>query len=206
MRLLAEHSPTFDPSTPWTDQEVLASRETRLFRQFQVRRSSPHTGREHDFTRLLCPEWVNVVAFTAPEHGGELLMVEQFRHGIDASTLETIGGVCEPCEAPALAAARELLEETGHAARAWVSLGSCAPNPAIQDNRCHFLLALDCVPVAALDLDPSEELRVWGVPWAEAEAMLLDGRLDHALVMVALLRLSQWPGWPALRAALLPGP
>lgn len=209
MRLLAEHSPHFDPATPWADREDRLVGETRLFQQRMVRRRSPHSEREHDFTRLLCPDWVNVVAFTAPDHGSELLVVEQFRHGIDASTLETIGGVCDPGEDPTGTARRELLEETGHAAGRWVSLGSCAPNPAIQDNRCHFFLALECVPVAALDLDPSEELRVWGLPWAEADRLLREGRLDHALVMAALLRLFLWPGWEAFRATLeagAPGP
>jgi 8-oxo-dGTP pyrophosphatase MutT (NUDIX family) len=129
--------------------------------------------------------------------------VEQFRHGIDASTLETIGGLCDPEEAPALSAQRELLEETGFQAGRWVELGSCAPNPAIQNNRCHFYLALDCVPVAGLDLDPSEELRVWAAPWAEVDLMLRDGRMDHALVLVAMLRLFQWPGWESLKADLL---
>ena len=176
--------------------------QTRLFQQYRARRRSPHSQRSHDFTRLLCPDWVNVLAFTPAEQGGELLMVEQFRHGIDASTLETIGGVCDPQEPPALSAQRELLEETGFVAGRWVDLGSCSPNPAVQNNRCHFFLALDCRPVAELALDPSEELRVWAVPWAEAEAMLRDQRLDHALVLVAFLRLFLWPGWEAFRRTL----
>ena len=204
MRLLAEPFPAFDPATPWTELGSTLVGKTRLFRQFQAHRRSPHTAREHDFTRLLCPAWVNVVAFTDLAHGGELLLVEQFRHGVDASTLETIGGVCDPDEDPALAAPRELLEETGHQAGRWVSLGSCAPNPAIQDNRCHFYLALDCVPVAALELDPSEELRVWAASWAEAEGLLRSQRLDHALVMAALLRLFLWPGWESFRRSLVP--
>jgi 8-oxo-dGTP pyrophosphatase MutT (NUDIX family) len=208
MRMVAQHSPGFDPATPWVDCETLQARETRLFRHHLVRRRSPHTTREHDFVRLLCPDWVNVVAFTAPGEpgrGGELLLVEQYRHGINASTLEIIGGVADPGEDPAVAAQRELLEETGHAAGSWVGLGSCLPNPAVQDNRCHLYLALDCRPVAELALDPSEELRVWAAPWAEAEPMLRAGRLDHALVMAAFLRLFLWPGWPELERSLRAG-
>jgi 8-oxo-dGTP pyrophosphatase MutT (NUDIX family) len=205
MRLLAQHSPGFDPATPWRDCGLIPTRESHLFQHFKVRRRSPHTDREHDFTRLVCPEWVNVVAFTTPELGGELLLVEQFRHGIDASTLEVVGGVCDPGEDPAQTARRELLEETGHQAGQWVALGSCRPNPAVQNNRCHLFLALDCAPVAQLDLDPSEELRVWAAPWSEAEALLRDGTLDHALVMAALLRLFLWPGWPELERTLRRG-
>ena len=202
MRMLAEHSPHFDPATPWQDCETVQSLDSRLFQHLTTRRRSPHTEREHAFTRLICPEWVNVVAFTAADPGGELLVVEQFRHGVDASTLEIIGGVVDPGEEPAAAARRELLEETGHAAREWVRLGDCAPNPAVQNNRCHFFLALDCVPVAPLHLDPSEELRVWAVPWAEAFALLRDGKLDHALVMAAFLRLFLWAGWGEMERGL----
>jgi 8-oxo-dGTP pyrophosphatase MutT (NUDIX family) len=199
MRMLAQHSQGFDPATPWLDCETSLVRESHVFQHFKIRRRSPHTAREHDFTRLFCPDWVNVVAFTT---GGELLLVEQFRHGIDASTLEVIGGVCDRDELPALTAQRELLEETGHVAGRWQELGSCHPNPAVQNNRCHFYLAQDCAPVAELDLDPSEELRVWAAPWAEAERMLRAGVLDHALVMAAFLRLFLWPGWADLERSL----
>jgi 8-oxo-dGTP pyrophosphatase MutT (NUDIX family) len=199
MRLLAQHSPDFDPARPWQDRRVELRGASRLFRQVVAVRRSPHTEREHDFTRLLCPEWINVAAFTRE---GELLMVEQFRHGIDRSTLEIVGGVVDEGEDPSDAGRRELLEETGYEAGTWTSLGSVSPNPAIQDNRCHFFLATDCRSVSELALDPSEELRVWAVPWAEAEALLREGRIDHALVQVALLRLLLWEGWPELRARL----
>lgn len=203
--MLAQHSPQFDPSTPWQDCSTVTSLDSRLFQHLTTRRRSPHTRREHAFTRLLCPEWINVIAFTRPELGGELLVVEQFRHGIDASTMEIVGGVADPGEDPLEAARRELLEETGHAAREWLSLGDCAPNPAVQNNRCHFFLALGCEPVAELHLDPSEELRVWALSWAEAEGLLREGRLDHALVMAAFLRLFLWPGWPELERTLKGG-
>ncbi len=196
MRLLAQHSAGFDPSTPWKEQETSLRGASRLFDQVAARRQSPHTDRSHEFTRLLCPEWVNVVAFTPAREGGELLMVEQFRHGIDASTLEIVGGVCDPGEDPFHSAARELREETGF------SLGSRTPNPAVQNNHRHFFLAMNCRSTGKLELDPSEELRVWAVPWKEWQGMLRTGEIHHALVLAAFLRLYAWEGWEALRAEL----
>ena len=202
MRLLAQHSAGFDPNLPWLEQESSLRGASRLFDQVAARRRSPHTQRDHEFTRLLCPDWVNVVAFTRPEDGGELLMVEQFRHGIDASTLEIVGGVCDPGEAPFVSAQRELLEETGHTSDQWVSLGSCTPNPAVQNNRCHFFLATDCRSTGPLKLDPSEELRVWAVPWKEWRDMLRTGEVHYALVLAAFLRLYAWEGWAELKRSL----
>lgn len=202
MRLLAAFPPDFDPARPWEEEGVLARHDLHLFRHEVLRRRSPHTGRTHAFTRLHSPDWVNVIAFLAGDSEPELLVVEQFRHGLDQSTLEIPGGVCDAGETPLESARRELLEESGFEAERWIPLGACAPNPATQSNHCHFFLALDCRAAAALDLDPAEELRLWAVPWSEWKQKLRDGAVDHALVLAAVCKLAQWEGWPALRERL----
>jgi 8-oxo-dGTP pyrophosphatase MutT (NUDIX family) len=183
--------------------EVAERGDSRIFRQLQARRRSPHTGREHAFTRLLGPDWVNVIAFTEDL---ELLVVEQFRHGIDGPTWEIPGGGCDPGEAPDAAARRELEEEAGYRPGAWIPLGSCTPNPATQANRCHTFLALDCRPAAELSLDPAEELRLWAFGWGEWEDRLRSGEVHHALVLTAFLKLRLWEGWPELEGRLQPRP
>lgn len=195
MRLLHQHPEGFDPSTPWAQESESIRQDSRLFRQIVAQRRSPHTGRGHAFYRLQGPDWVNVVAFTP---SGELLVVEQFRHGIDEPTLEIPGGGCDEGEAPAEAARRELREETGFLSAHWVALGSCTPNPATQNNRCHTFLALDCEADGALELDPAEELQVWASTWPEWLARMRRGEIHHALVLSAFQLLSLWEGWPEL--------
>jgi ADP-ribose pyrophosphatase len=195
MRLLHCHPHGFDPATPWAQESESIRQDSRLFQQIVAQRRSPHTGRGHAFYRLKGPDWVNVVAFLRT---GELLVVEQFRHGIDAPTLEIPGGGCDPGEGPAEAARRELREETGFVSAHWVALGSCTPNPATQNNRCHTFLALDCDPDGPLELDPAEELQVWACPWSEWQASLRRGEVHHALVLSAFQLLSLWEGWPDL--------
>lgn len=199
MRLLHRHSEGFNPAAPWTQESESVRQDSRLFRQIVAQRRSPHTGRPHAFYRLQGPDWVNVVAFTP---AGDLLVVEQFRHGIDAATLEIPGGGCDEGEAPEAAARRELREETGFVSGRWVALGSCTPNPATQTNRCHTFLALDCVADGALVLDPAEELQVWACPWPEWEELMRRGEIHHALVLAAFQFLSLWDGWPDLRQTL----
>ncbi len=199
MRLLHCQPEGFDPATPWTQESESIRQDSRLFRQIVAQRRSPHTGREHAFYRLQGPDWVNVVAFTRT---GELLVVEQFRHGIDAPTLEIPGGGCDQGEGPAEAARRELREETGFVSDHWVALGSCTPNPATQNNRCHTFLALDCDPDGALELDPAEELQVWAMSWQEWQGCMSRGEVHHALVLSAFQLLGLWQGWPSLRQRL----
>ncbi len=145
MRLLAQHSEDFDPGEPWLEGDVSTRRDSHLFTQMVARRTSPHTGREHSFYRLEGPDWVNVIAFTKEL---DLLVVEQYRHGINEATLEIPGGCCDPGETPLESAKRELLEESGFTSDSWISLGSCTPNPATQTNRAHSFLALDCEATA----------------------------------------------------------
>ena len=85
---------------------------------------SPLTGEIHPFFRIDAGEWVNVVPITTEN---ELVLVRQYRHGSQEITLEIPGGIIDPGETPAQAAARELLEETGYRAEGVeASLKTCS--------------------------------------------------------------------------------
>ena len=72
------------------------------------------------------PDWVNVLALT-PD--ARLVLVRQFRFGIDDFSLEIPGGVIETGEDPVAAGLRELREETGYGGRADRLLASSIPTP-----------------------------------------------------------------------------
>lgn len=137
----------------------------------------------HNYFFLDCADFVNVVALTVND---ELLLVEQWRAGIDDVTFEVPGGLVDAGESTREAAERELLEETGYQGRAWHQLGVCQPNPAIQNNVCATWLVRDVVEVAETRFDSTEHCRLHRVPFAEALKMVADGRIRHALVIVAL--------------------
>jgi 8-oxo-dGTP pyrophosphatase MutT (NUDIX family) len=199
MRLIAQACPQFDPNAKWRDGVVQTIANSPIFKLQAIQRESPHTHAKGDFYRLDCPEWVHAIPFTSHQAGLELIAVEQYRHGVDRASLEVPGGVCDLGEDPLEAAKRELLEETGYASDKWTNLGFCSPNPAIQNNRCHFFLALDCVPVQDLLLDPTEELRVWAMPYQEWETKLKSGEIHHSLVIAAFGRLHMSSAWPSLQ-------
>jgi ADP-ribose pyrophosphatase len=154
----------------------------RVFDLNLVRLEPPEGGPPREFYVVDAPDWINVVPVT---DDGQVVLVRQYRFGIHELTLEVPGGVCDPGEPPEETARRELLEETGYAARELVPLGWVHPNPAVQSNRCHCFLALGCRRVADPDPDPDEAFEVVTVPMEEARRLLRDGGIRHALVLTS---------------------
>lgn len=159
---------------------------TRVFEVRRDRSLSPRTGREHDFFVLEAVDWVNVVPVT-PD--GQVVLIRQYRHGVEDFTLEVPGGMVDPGDAsPAAAARREMREETGFEADELLPLGWTHPNPAIQGNRCFSFLAQGARRVAATQFDTTEETEVVLVPLAEIPGLIARGVISHALVVVAFFR------------------
>jgi ADP-ribose pyrophosphatase len=156
----------------------------------------PRRQTERDFVVIDAPDWVNVVALT-PDH--RLVMVNQFRHGIDTFSWETPGGVVEAGEDPVTAGVRELCEETGFVGSGARLLGQVHPNPAIQNNTCYFVLVENAVRSGAQAWDPDEEIEVQAVPAEEVLGWAFSGRITHGLVVNALCFFS--PRWQEIRGA-----
>jgi ADP-ribose pyrophosphatase len=153
-----------------------------IFTLSRTVRRSPNTGREHHFTGLAADDWVNIIALTSV---GDLLLVEQYRHGTDRLTIELPGGAVDPGETPESAAVRELEEETGYRPSAVHPLGFVEPNPAFLDNRCHTYLALGCTPTGHLKFDPSEEIRLLTTTLGGFTDLINQGAIAHSLVIAA---------------------
>ena len=168
---------------PWIHEEVEDLQDCRVFRVARTLARSPHSGQSHTFYRIDADDWVNVVPVT-PE--GEIVMVRQYRHGAQKVTLEIPGGIIDPGEAPAAAAARELLEETGYRGGVAELLGTVNPNPAVFGNRCFSFVVRDVEEVATIQNSATEETVVERVPAADLPLLLTGGAIDHALVVAAL--------------------
>lgn len=134
---------------------------------------------------LESPDWVNCVATTDT---GEVLLVEQYRFGVGALTLEPPGGTVEPAESPIEAAQRELLEETGYGGGDWSYLGSVEPNPALHPHLCHHVRAVGVRQLEEPAPTPGEALRVRLVSPTRLCAEVQAGRVRHALAITALAR------------------
>ncbi len=173
--------------------EVLSEREhadCRVYRVFEQRTRHLGDNREGTFYVMHCPDWIQAVPLTTD---GQLILVNQYRFGSKQLSWEVPGGMMDPeDDSPESAAARELIEETGYRGNKTSYLGWSYPNPALQQNKTHFILIEGCEQVAGQDLDPNEELTIKTVPPREAIEMARRGEITHCICVNALFLLEKW--------------
>lgn len=185
------------PSDParWSRRGETTLLHTRIYDVTSVRYHHPVRDTEREFVVINPPDWVNILAVT-PDH--RLVLVNQFRYGIDAFSLEIPGGMMEAGEDVVTTGLRELREETGFTGSDARILGQVHPNPAIQSNRCHFVVVENAVRAGETAWDADEEIAVSTAPVEDVFAAARAGKITHALVLNALFFFE--PVWNQLKA------
>jgi ADP-ribose pyrophosphatase len=112
---------------------------------------------------------------------------------IPAGTLDVLDRAAGRVEDPALAAPRELEEETGYRAATWRALGSFWTAPGFASELMHLYLATDLRPASEDRRGPDEDerLELERLPWREAVAAATDGRIADAKSILGLLWLAR---------------
>jgi len=170
---------------PW---KIISSKRDELIKFFKLRTDravSPRTNIPHDFYILESAGWINVIPLTPEE---DVILIRQYRHGIQGFTLEIPGGIIEAEDSPEGAAVRELYEETGYRAKEMISLGSVHANPAILNNICYTYLAKDVYLAGKQELDDKEDIEIVIKPLSEIPRLIKEGEITHSLILAAFYR------------------
>ncbi|MFC6733636.1 MULTISPECIES: NUDIX hydrolase [unclassified Haladaptatus] len=115
-------------------------------------------GTETDFDFLSEPPAVVILPFT-PE--GDVVLIEEWRQAVKRVNRGIPAGTMEPADDdPAMAAHRELEEETGHEAARVEHLTTVEPANGIANAVHHYFVAYDCHPASEQKLDFNESIRV----------------------------------------------
>lgn len=157
--------------------------QTPVFSLHQIDLIPEKTSEAVPFYLLKAPEWINVIALTEDD---QIVLVEQYRAGIDAPSLEIPGGMTDPGEDPLDAVKRELLEETGYSSSNWTKIGITSANPAILTNYTHLYLAEGCVQSSEQKTDGNEDIAVHLIPFSEFLNLIRNGTVHHSIVLSAI--------------------
>jgi 8-oxo-dGDP phosphatase len=133
---------------------------------------------------------IGAVAVLALDDRMRVLMIRQYRHPVGRQLWEIPAGLRDVTgEALADTARRELLEETGHAAREWHALVDSYASPGITNERIRIFLARG-VEAAESDYEREGEekfLRTAWFPLAEAVQAALAGKLHNGATVQGVL-------------------
>ncbi len=157
----------------------LKSETSHQFKIFDIRKDflvNPRNNQTVEVTVLETKDAANIFAITDND---QVIMIRQYRFGIEDYTLEFAGGFIEDKEASQAGAERELSEETGYGGGTWIYLGKIAANPSFQDSYIHHWLALDVQKTHELNLDLEEDVKIVLYTLDEIKNLLDEMKINH---------------------------
>lgn len=148
----------------------------------------PLEDKKKTYTIACHPDWVNIVGETEE---GNVILISQWRAGINEITLEVPGGKIDNGEDPLVAGIRELEEETGYTKTKdsiVVDLGFVYANPAIQNNKMHFFFINKLKKTKETKFDEMEFVRTKIVGKKEIHKLIENESILHAYSSLVLER------------------
>ena len=174
---------------PWVTTKEELKYTTNIFKLLSRDMKLESEDHSATFSIVEAPEWMNVIPLTSEN---EIVLVEQYRYGIEEPTLELPGGMVDAGETHDETARRELLEETGYAGDTWSYLGKVSSNPAFLTNYTHLYVVQNCQKVQEQQLDGNERINIHTMPLDDFMEMVHEGTVHHSLVVAAVAKYLLW--------------
>jgi len=153
-----------------------------LWKHFKIGYNSQTSDIKIKFDVLDCPDWINIIAINEEQ---KVIMVKQFRSGINDITLEFPAGGVNLNETSEDAAIRELSEETGSHINSIKLIGKSNPNPAFLTNTLWTYLSENVQISKAQNLDDTEEIEIVLVPINKIDEKIKNGEIVHSLTITS---------------------
>jgi ADP-ribose pyrophosphatase len=117
---------------------------------------------------------------------GRILLIQQYRHATRQYLWELVAGRMDGGETPKVAAARELIEETGYRAKRFRVVLDVFPTPGFLEERMFILLAEG---LTAGEAEPEEDEKIISRAYnhKQLEEMIRGGKLRDAKSIAGIL-------------------
>jgi ADP-ribose pyrophosphatase len=165
--------------------EVLASEEVGDYEVFRVCKRTARanaTGKAHDFHIVEREPCVQVVASLVD---GRIVMVKQFRQGVQRISVEFPAGSLDSGEDAVAGALRELEEETGYTAGHAEKIATINTDTALIDDAITVVAAYDCRPSGERNLDETEVIETLLFTPAQVDDLIRSGEITLAAAIAA---------------------
>jgi len=123
-----------------------------------------------------------------PTDGDRCKLLRQYRYALGQYILEAPAGTMEPDEDPAETAHRELIEETGFAARSIEQKGFIYTTPGFTDEKIYLFEARGLFPSQEFKKDEDEVIEVVDIATGDLNAMICNGTICDAKTICLIHR------------------
>jgi ADP-ribose pyrophosphatase len=142
-------------------------------------------GKEKIYIRGIRKDYSTIVPFISKD---EILIIRNYRHLVDSIQIEVPSGYIDGGETPKEAAIRELMEETGYAAKDVISIGHYTLDYTMFEQKGHLFVAYDIVKEGLQSLGIMEKIDIEIITIKEIKQLLFEGKIINAASIVALYR------------------
>ena len=137
-----------------------------------------------EYFGIKMPHYTSVFALTDDQR---IIILKCYRHAIGEYTLTMPGGMLEDNESPLEGIKRELLEETGHVANNWKSVGKFIGNSTRGCGTYHLFFATEAKSFQKPNSGDLEELEILFLTSDEIEKAIDEGKAQSLGVLSMLL-------------------
>ncbi len=131
-----------------------------------------------EFHVLEYPDWTMLIGM---DKDGQLILVEQYRHGLGRLSLEFTSGMLEKGEQAMDGALREFEEETGYVATKVSEIGTMVEDPYRHNNKAYAFFSFPVKNSGIVKMDETEDLALVCLTPLQLHQAILDGRMVHGL-------------------------
>lgn len=165
----------------WKKRQIIDTTDYHVFKVNTTEFS--YQAHQAEFYQIVAPHWVNIIAV----HHHCIVMIRQFRIGIEDYVLELPGGIVDEGESILVAGQRELAEETGYTGDAQV-IGKMHPNPALFTNQLTTILVSNSKQTDIISREIFEDMEIVLVPINDLKTKIAHGEITNALTLASLMQ------------------